>query len=176
MDIGSLALLLSVFVLVAIFLARPLLEKRGAVVTKEEQTISSLMAERDRILDALQELDFDHQLGKVPEGDYPAQRALLLKHGAAVLRQIDTLDGGGREAVAERQLAEVLATSQPGSSSESNGRRRPAHQAHPDDEIEALLAARRRIRKEKSAGFCPKCGHPFQRSDRFCANCGTTVT
>ncbi|MFQ5617019.1 MAG: zinc-ribbon domain-containing protein, partial [Anaerolineales bacterium] len=45
----------------------------------------------------------------------------------------------------------------------------------PDDEIEALIATRRRSRKEKSAGFCPQCGRAAQKSDKFCSKCGATL-
>jgi hypothetical protein len=41
-----------------------------------------------------------------------------------------------------------------------------------DDDLETLIANRRRVRKEKSAGFCPQCGGPLQKSDRFCPKCG----
>ena len=33
------------------------------------------MAERDRVINSLQELDFDFKLGKIPEEDYPVQRS-----------------------------------------------------------------------------------------------------
>jgi predicted amidophosphoribosyltransferase len=42
----------------------------------------------------------------------------------------------------------------------------------PDDELETLLANRRRVRSEKSGGFCPQCGGAVQKSDRFCPKCG----
>ncbi|MBK5108490.1 MAG: zinc ribbon domain-containing protein, partial [Anaerolineales bacterium] len=44
-----------------------------------------------------------------------------------------------------------------------------------DDEVELQLAARRRSREGKSAGFCPQCGRPIQESDRFCPKCGNTL-
>jgi NADH pyrophosphatase NudC (nudix superfamily) len=45
-----------------------------------------------------------------------------------------------------------------------------------DDDLEDLIAARRAARKEKSAGFCPKCGKPVLRSDRFCPSCGKPIS
>ena len=44
-----------------------------------------------------------------------------------------------------------------------------------DDDLEELLAARRAVRKEKSGGFCPNCGKPIMRSDRFCSACGKSI-
>ena len=48
--------------------------------------------------------------------------------------------------------------------------------AEVDDDIERLLAARRRASQRETAGFCPNCGGPIQKSDRFCPKCGATVT
>ena len=45
-----------------------------------------------------------------------------------------------------------------------------------EDDVEMLIASRRKQRQEKSAGFCPKCGRPVQKSDKFCSNCGTVVS
>ena len=49
----------------------------------------SLEGEHQRLLDALQELDFDHAQGKLTEEDYSTQRVGLLQAGAAVLRQME---------------------------------------------------------------------------------------
>ena len=47
--------------------------------------------------------------------------------------------------------------------------------ASPDDDLEVLIAGRRREKKEKAAGFCPQCGNPVQVSDRFCPKCGAEI-
>jgi hypothetical protein len=44
-----------------------------------------------------------------------------------------------------------------------------------DDEIESMLAARRKGRKNKSAGFCPRCGKSVLTTDLFCTNCGKAL-
>ena len=44
------------------------MERRARRVTEEEHELSSLMAERERVINSLQELDFDFKLGKIPEG------------------------------------------------------------------------------------------------------------
>ena len=67
MDIGSIFLILAILVPVVIFITRPILEHSATVVTDEEHQYSALLAERDRVLLALQELEFDHDLGKIPE-------------------------------------------------------------------------------------------------------------
>ncbi len=39
----------------------------------------------------LQELDFDHELGKIPASEYSLQRSELIQKGAEILRRLDEL-------------------------------------------------------------------------------------
>ena len=71
----------------------------------------------------------------------------------------------------EEQIGEALAQESDLSSGETGA----ARVSDPDDELEALLANRRRERQEKSAGFCPQCGGALQQSDRFCPKCGASL-
>jgi hypothetical protein len=179
MDIGSLLLILGVLVLVGVFLARPFLEHSGTLVSQQEKQLSALLAERERLLNALEELDFDHSLGKIPAEDYPAQRAGLLHKGANVLRELDELRAApgikGNNGDLEARLEAAINSRRSERQAPSPAGRKPPPQTNPDDELEALIAHRRRDRNEKAAGFCPKCGGPVQKSDRFCPKCGATV-
>ncbi len=165
MDIGSIFLILSLAILVALFVARPFIEARRRLSTQEEHEISSLLAERETVLRALQELDFDYDLGKIPEEEYPQQRQALLARGAEVLRRLDELQKASPADAAEDRLEAAIAA------------RRAARlgEVSPDDPVEAAIAARKRQRQEKAAGFCTQCGAPLQRSDKFCPRCGTAV-
>lgn len=184
MDIGSILLILGLLLLVALFIARPLMEKRSVVVSQEEHELSALLAERDRLLNALQELDFDYAMGKIPEEEYPAQRSVLLQRGAEVLRKLDELQGTSAEQDADLRLEAAIAARRADASRvpvaiAGNGAsvmRAAGVVAGPDDDLEALIASRRRQKKEKAAGFCPQCGGPVQKSDRFCPKCGTKVS
>jgi hypothetical protein len=174
MDIGSFFLILTLLILVGLFVSRPFFEKKSTAVTWEEHDLSALLAEKERTLTALQELEFDSALGKIPESEYPFQREMLLKRGAEVLRRLDELQGQEPREDAEKHLEAAVAArrivkteASPGSGN-GNG-------IHPDDPVEAMIATRRRSRPEKAAGFCYKCGRPLQQSDRFCPKCGTPV-
>jgi hypothetical protein len=183
MDIGSIFLILGLLVLVALFISRPFFEHTSRVVSQDEHETSALMAERDRLINALQELDFDYALGKIPEADYPAQRALLLQQGAEILKKLDVhqLQPAGDDVEARIEAA-IAARRADAARVDVQGQPRLAPNgaanrniATPDDDIEAILASRRRERSEKSAGFCPRCGRPVQISDRFCPKCGATL-
>jgi hypothetical protein len=174
MDIGSIFLILALLLLVGLYVARPFFDHKTTTVSKEERTHSSLLAERDRILAALQELDFDYSMGKIPEEDYPSQRGMLLKRGADILREME-LHQGPKEAVKEQaKLKAAVASASaalPQTAVASGNGRESA-----DDELEVLIASRRRGRTEKAAGFCPQCGGPLQKSDLFCPKCGAGVS
>ncbi|HSK89431.1 MAG TPA: zinc ribbon domain-containing protein [Anaerolineales bacterium] len=169
MELTAIFFSLAVLILVGMYLYAPFLERRARNVTEEEHELSALMAERDRVINSLQELDFDFKLGKVPEEDYPAQRASLLQKGADILRKIDTLapqpvSAQDTEARLEKAIAARRADA-------------PVAQAEvSDDDLEAMISARRKGRRDKSAGFCPRCGKPVMVTDRFCPACGKSLT
>jgi hypothetical protein len=178
MDIGSIFLILALLLLVGVFVSRPFFSKQENALqgetSAEDHEISALLAERDRLLNALAELDFDNALGKIPTEDYPVQRQALVAHGVQVLRRLDELQPPKSGVlVMEDQIEAAIAarrveTSPAGVRVGANGN----GIGSPDDEIERLLASRRRERQEKAAGFCPQCGGPVQRSDKFCPKCG----
>jgi hypothetical protein len=91
MAFGSLLLFLGLLIVVALIVAKPLAEGKASEVQTQDQ-VSHWLAERERILDALAELDADWQMGKVPEDVYPTQRRQLVAKGAHALKQLDQLD------------------------------------------------------------------------------------
>jgi len=168
MELTAIFFSLAVLILVGIYLYAPFMERRARRVTEEEHELSALMAERDRVINSLQELDFDFKLGKVPEEDYPAQRASLLQKGADILRKIDTLapqpvSTQDTEARLEKAIAARRADASVVQAEVS------------DDDLEAMISSRRKGRKDKSAGFCPRCGKPVMVTDRFCPSCGKSL-
>ncbi len=168
MELTAIFFSLAVLILVAMYLYAPFMERRAKRVTEEEQELSALMAERDRVINSLQELDFDFNLGKIPEEDYPSQRAGLLQKGADILRKIDSLspyesDGQDTEARLEKAIAARRADAALATVEVS------------DEDLEAMISSRRKGRTQKSAGFCPRCGKPVMVTDRFCPSCGKSL-
>lgn len=168
MELGSIFLVLAVLVVVGVYLYAPLTQRGRRMVTDHSHEISSLKAERDRVINSLQELDFDFKLGKIPAEDYPEQRSALLQRGADILRQLDEIapastSGANAEARIEKAAAAKRADSAM-QTIEVN-----------DDDIEAMIVSRRKQHKSKSAGFCPKCGKPVLVTDHFCPSCGKSL-
>lgn len=174
MDSAAFFFSLALLVLVGIYLYAPLAQRNARPVTEEEHEVSALMAERERILNALQELDFDFKLGKIPGEDYPLQRSALLKKGADILRRLDEIAPERTQQNIETRIERAIAV------------RRAEHarvKATPitdpvftSDKVEAMIAARRRSRGKKSVRLCPTCANSVMPSDRFCSSCGQALT
>ena len=197
--IGALLMVLAVAFLVGLYVSQPFFVRqkgltKSALKTKSEADAlghrrSALLAERDRFLTALQDLEFDHALGKIPEEDYPPQRAAYLHDGAEVLKQLDELEPTPavfNQSAEERLEAAVAARRADArlaqAAASGNGhamaaavvnRRRPL--SNGQDDVESMVAERRKVHTEKAAGFCPHCGKPVQKSDKFCSRCGATI-
>lgn len=159
MDIAAIILTLTVLVLVGLYLYSPYVRGYGHRVTREEHELSALLAEQDRVLSSLQELDFDYKLAKIPEEDYPIQRNSLLQRGADLLRRIDALQ-------------ETHSLQQKNSKPAKKPR---VKDVLTDEALESIIAARRTSFKGSFDGFCPKCGKPVMASDRFCPSCGKAL-
>jgi len=169
MQIAAILLTLGVIILVGLYLYAPFLERSGRRITEEEHEFSSLLAERDRAVNSLQELDFDFKLGKIPEGEYPAQRTDLLQKGADILRKIDSFSSNAGSAQdTESRLEKAVAARRADGSSKV--------EEMTDDDLESMIIDRRKTRTEKSAGFCPNCGKPIMADDKFCPSCGNTLS
>ena len=172
MDLSAIFLLLAILLLIILFVGQPLTVRKRHLAESEHE-LSAVMAERDRLLNTLQELDFDNSLGKIPPEEYPLQRAVLLQHGADILRKLDALipassPQGMDESVEERLEARIAAR-------RDAKIRESAVSGIPDEELEERIARRRAARKEKIAGFCPHCGKPVVQTDVFCPSCGNRL-
>jgi hypothetical protein len=157
MDIAAIFLTLAVLFFAGAYLYAPFARGYGKHVTEEERELSALLAERERVLGSLQELDFDYKLGKIPEEDYPAQRTSLLQKGADILRRMDSLT------IDETDLKR--------NGSGNTSRKKTIA----DAELENMISKRRMSRQVKFDGFCPKCGKPVMADDRFCPSCGKAL-
>jgi NADH pyrophosphatase NudC (nudix superfamily) len=158
-EIGAIILLLALLILVALFVSQPF-TSRWSVKGQSSHEISALLAERERALTALMELDFDNGIGKIPAEEYSTQRASLIQKGSDILRQLDAIQG--TQTFHKDKSFESMA-----------GVQKDAQLS--DEDLEELIAKRRTNHQQKTAGFCPKCGKPILQSDKFCPSCGQPV-
>ena len=118
MDLAAVLFLIALLLAVSLYLVTPIMGNRSGRVTEDTQETSSLLAERERLLNALQELDFDFKLGKIPAEDYPAQRAELLQKGTEILKKLDALAPVRPPTASRPAAAEVSAKEQTASLSD----------------------------------------------------------
>lgn len=187
MDLGSILIIFALLILVGLYISKPLLEQRNAHFTSRarpyDRELSTLLAEKERLLNTLQELDLDNRLGKIPEGEYPVQRSALVQQGASILRQIDQFEKSRIGEGAQLRLAQInrsegeIVTSE-GQAQMKTGSFVPKTAISgmdAEDELESLIASRQRMRESRSTGFCPKCGYAVKKTDRYCAHCGAVI-
>ncbi|MGD2162629.1 MAG: zinc ribbon domain-containing protein [Anaerolineales bacterium] len=148
MDIGSILIGLALALAVSAYVIRPLVVGGGEKVTDVDRRLSELLAERDRVLSRIQELDMDFAMGKLGEQDYRGQRDELMLYGAGILKELDTKVGLETTSVDSVKM---------------------------EDEIESAVARLRGIGGSQSPAFCPSCGEAVQQGDRFCTHCGTAL-
>lgn len=88
--VGALLAVASVVLVAAPFLREPVAaDDRLLQPDASQQQRLARAEERDRALDALRELEFDHRTGKVSDDDYRVQVGALRQRAAAALREAD---------------------------------------------------------------------------------------
>lgn len=171
MDTGSLLLISAIIILVVFIVSRPfyshsdsgrMTDQSSGSLIETEKLLNDLTDEKERLLSSLADLDMDFDLKKIPGSIYTEQRQILVQAAARIFKILDKLEEpAGMDPAGQTFPEKVVETS--------------ASPTQKSDEIEALIADRRRKREEKSAGFCPRCGKVLRKSDQFCPSCGEKV-
>jgi hypothetical protein len=99
-----------------LFVFLPLLERADtsphrpgvrAGSARQRQALEMLHAEKNRVLRAIRDLDFDYDLDKLTDTTYAAQRVQLIRLAVAILKRIDELEAeaAGQQARVEAAVA-----------------------------------------------------------------------
>ena len=95
MSVLAVALAALLAVAAVAFVARPFLNEpeadddRLARLTPAEQERLQLFERRDRALEALKELEFDHRTGKIADADYEASVGPLRREAAEAMKALE---------------------------------------------------------------------------------------
>lgn len=105
MTTGSILIALALFLIVALFVARPFLMPTPPpmVVTEKDR----LEAEKEALLARIRALDFDVETGKQNSEEWEGEREFLMQKAADVLRQLDETEDV--DAAIEAAVAKILA-------------------------------------------------------------------
>jgi hypothetical protein len=104
MSLESILLGLALLVIVALFLARPLLKPAPRTSSISDRR-RELERDKEAYLDEIRSLDFDHETGKVPTEVYEQQRAHLVQEAAVVYKALDELPAAGGDVYAQVEAA-----------------------------------------------------------------------
>lgn len=190
MDIAIVAVGALCLGVIIIFAARSL-SRREAVAEEPASPREALVAERDGVLAALQDLEADNAAAKLLQDDFIQQRAELMSRGAAILRRLDEVE-------AVQPPAPVAPVEDAWEAAIAARRRIAQPAAHANgvehaqsDPLEAAIRARRRstgavpaaapesivvVAPAQAAGrACPGCGAGVDAGDRFCSSCGHSL-
>lgn len=147
----------------------------GSTELSEQDKVEELLAQRDAAFQALRELSFDHQVGKITDEDFAAFETNLKSSAAASLRALDRWEEEvDRSLGAEEEdelLARVAALRAGQFHCPACGRVVSAAESFCAGCGAALTAPSVPL-VQPFAVECANCGRPSQPGDRFCAGCG----
>lgn len=145
MEPSSIFFMLAIVIVVLLIITQPFY-RTGSPSGNGTQYFDALdetPEEYQTVIRNIRELTADYEQGKLSESDFTAQRQLLEAEGLSLLEQ--------------QKLVKKTSS---------------AKNQSFDREIEEMIHKRRKVREEQTAGFCPKCGKPVQKSDQYCPSCG----
>ena len=145
------------------------------------RTRAALEREKNLLLRSIKELEFDHAMGKVAEGDYEDMIGRLRSRAVRLLQQLDNTSSGYRELI-ERELAQRLVKAGRKESKESRESRESTESYESVELVESKASYESLESKESYeslestvAGVCKSCGTVNDEDARFCKSCGTKL-
>ncbi len=187
-----------IIVLVIGVIAYPLFATPDPQSPSTANALDSLIAQRDSAYDAIRDLDFDYQLGKLSQADYELLRDKYKARAALALQQIDQLAGsaGAAERI-EQEVARLRAQASRSNQEtvpeaadaieqevarlrrhrERAGKTPVQANGHPAQDANAVEEQIARLRARRHAGDdkCSQCGTPYRVGDTFCSKCGARL-
>ena len=143
-------------------------EPPPVVVSEAARKHAQLLARRAMLYEAIHDLDFDHETGKLTKADYDDVRKGLVGQAAAVIESLEAID---LEDDLDRTIVRLIAARRSGSSPDA------AQGPLVCAGCGADVAAGSRFctscgEEAQPIANCTRCGQTFREGDRFCGACG----
>jgi ribosomal protein L32 len=138
--------------------------------------VDELLAQRDAVFQALRELRFDREVGKITDEDFVAFEGSLKQTAANSLRALDEWEAAADqdlEPEMERAAAERTALVAAGGVTCPNCGRLAGREDRFCGSCGADLPGPQP--PEPETMVCPSCGRTYEPGDRFCAGCGQAL-
>jgi len=139
------------------YIGRPLLGRRSSSALGNTST-RQLTERKEQLYSSILELEFDRELGKLPEDDFQRMRSELETEALAIIHQLDQLNGQSSPDSLEQRIEREVAALQI---------EHPIQ--HPPTSAQPLQSSTPPVVQAK---FCGQCGGPRRAEDRFCTQCG----
>jgi len=143
------------------------------------QTLEEVEARYQALLDAIRDLIFDYEMGKVSNEDYETLLNRTKLEAAGVRRHIDRLNRSTPNAIEATLDAEIEILIAQMSTAGLNGHEPLLA------EVEAEIELLKQVKPEQPAqqgpdlsqagSICPHCDTPFRPGAAFCAHCGQSL-
>jgi hypothetical protein len=148
MELGSLLIVILLFFLSGLFVLRPFLVKTESKGRAGTTLRDSLVAEKERLLQAIEEIDLEFELEKISAAEHTRNRDLLMVEAAGVLNELDQLPKS------------------------KSGKKQKTAPVQEDDVLEKMIAERRKQLKSDQSLKCPHCDGTVEKGAQFCSHCG----
>jgi hypothetical protein len=125
------------------------------------RTRAALERDKGLTLRSIKELEFDHAMGKVAEGDFAEMRDRLRARALRLMRQLEGADAY-RQAI-ENDLAARLPAAAPKAAAAAKAEPVPGGTV-PEPEIAGFYCTQCGTKAEPDARFCKACGRPLHAS------------
>ncbi len=162
--------ILIIVMAVAVFISIPFF-RRGVEEKPEdldrpkgdrEAELNRLNAEKESLLAAIKEVDFDYKVGKLTKEDYQELETKYKTGAALLLQKIDDLEAEMNKVGLKDELEEEI-------------RKTRRTRLVDDKGLEEEILSVRKLRAKGLEHLCSKCGALYQPEDRFCSKCGTKL-
>lgn len=147
MTLTSFIIVLFIFIMTGLIILRPFLDQTDGKISKSSGLYDSLLAERERLLSSIEELDLDLELNKISAAEHALDREALFSQAADVLRDLDKY-------------------------SKPKKSKKTALKDGGDDNLEKMIQDRRKKLQDEKTVLCASCGKPVAEGDQFCSHCG----
>jgi hypothetical protein len=147
MTFGSTIVVLFIFIIAGLLVIRPFMVSTQDQKSGGSGLYDSLLAEKERLYASIEDLDLDLELSKISPEEHAQGREELLIQAAKVLERLDAHPYSSQK----KQAPSV----------QSEG-----------DELDKMIAERRRQIKSSQEKVCSQCNLPVGEGDQFCSHCG----
>ena len=148
MELGSFLIVLLIFILSGFYILRPIFAGSSIGGRAGSTKRDALVAERERLLNSIEELDLELELKKISDAEHARNRDILLSDAAKVLNELDELPRS------------------------KTGKRKKTASPDKSDDLEKMIAERRKQIKGEKSIKCAHCGESVEQDAQFCSHCG----